>query len=78
MTVEQIGGIMKMEKRFYVGSAHLALGGEPYVKRTVEEAIDEASRRCAESGDPQIVVQIIRVVRRASAPVVVENVDPTL
>ena len=73
---------MKLKKRFYVGSIERitpqAQTGvlDSYSKETIEEAVGAARIKLA--ADPKLsavpIVQIVRVVRRATAPVIVEKV----
>lgn len=67
---------MKLTRKFYLGSPSIALGvtTDPYVKATVQEAVKDAIRACEATGTDQIVVQIVRVIRRRQPPVTVEVV----
>lgn len=68
--------------RYYVGASHIAeaismKGNDAHTRATVEEAIEAATEVL--ENDPMrncvIIVKIIRVVRRASRPNVIENVE---
>lgn len=63
----------KITKRFYVGSNRMATD---WPKATLFEAVAHAKRLLDEDPDMQqaIVVQIVRVVRRQSTPLIVEKV----
>lgn len=77
---------MKAARRFYVGHSKLAGevmtgvssrgygNGVPYTHVTLAEAIDQAETKCRDTGEDQIVVQVVRIVRRAPQPVRVEVV----
>ena len=58
--------------RFYVGSPTIL--GSDRTKQTIKEAIDVAKHQVELTGEPQIVVQIVRIVRRQREPIVVEAV----
>lgn len=70
----------KITKKFYVGSPSmnpLSSNGRHYnewAKSTLEQAIAQAKEKCEETGEPQIVVQIVRVVKPQRTPIVVEKV----
>lgn len=64
----------KITKKFYVGAPHLIEDNRDYCHTTLESAIAEAKEKCSESDEAQIVVQIIRIIRPAKAPVTVEKV----
>ena len=56
--------MMKMNK-FYVGCSSFASGGpNSWAHATVEGATKHAINRCEATGDQQIVVEIIRIVKR--------------
>lgn len=69
----------KIKNKFYVGSPKmnpLSSDGSAYriwSKATLAEAVEHAKEKCEETGEPQIVVQIIKVVRPQRSPIVVEN-----
>lgn len=65
---------MKIKKRFYVGSVSTITNGD-WTHRTIEEAIEHAKRLVEDSDEEQYIVQVIRVVRRKSTPVIVEKVE---
>ena len=66
--------------KFYVGARHIAESIEvednhEWTKATVEEAVEHARETMEEDNlDMAIVVQIIRVLKRKSNPIVVEKV----
>lgn len=70
----------KITKKFYVGSPKmnpLSNDGTLYhtwAKSSIEAAIEAAKEKCEETGEPQIVVQIVRVIRPAKQPIIVEKV----
>ncbi len=70
----------KITKKFYVGSPKmnpLSSDGTFYhtwAKASLELAIEAAKQKCEETGEPQIVVQIVRVIRPQKVPIVVEKV----
>lgn len=60
-----------MTRRFYVGSRSVI---DNNFLRTLGEAIEQA-KTAVENGDEcRYVVEVVRVVRRASTPVVIEEV----
>lgn len=65
---------VKVSKKFYVGNAAFLKPDSPYTKTTLEEAIDAARSKVETTGTDQIVVQIIRVVKKQAQPTVVEEV----
>lgn len=71
------GDVANIPYKFYVGARHIALdpeGASQYGHTDLQAAIDHAVRNCEETGEDQIVVQIVRRVRVKAAPVVVESV----
>ena len=65
----------KITKKFYVGSRSMIDGSRSdWAKSTLQEAINHASELCSETDEEQIVVQIVRVIRPAKRPIVVEKV----
>lgn len=70
----------KITKKWYIGSPKmnpLSSDGTLYnqwAKGSLEAAIQAAKDKCEETGEPQIVVQIVRVVRPAKQPVIVEKI----
>jgi hypothetical protein len=70
----------KITKKFYVGSPKmnpLGSDGSSYAmwaKDTLEKAVQNAKELCEETGEPQIVVQIVRVVKPQKVPILVEKV----
>lgn len=62
--------------RFYVGSKSVMPAGSnaQWAKGTLKEAIAHATTLCEQTGQDQFVVQVVRVVRRKTPPVVVETV----
>jgi hypothetical protein len=64
-------------KRFYVGHTDtiLARGGRAgWAKDTLPEALAHATERAEQTGEPQYVVKVIKVVRKKPQPIVVEDV----
>lgn len=61
-----------MKRRFYVGSA--TVGGSDWTHATLAKAIEHAKTICEETSEPQIVVQIVRVVKPLPRPMKVEVV----
>ena len=56
-------------RRFYVGAQHLAQDPDHIMlHESAASAITQAQQKCQDSGDPQIVVEIIATVRPASTP----------
>lgn len=68
--------VPKKFNRFYVGSKSILPGGSnpTWAKGTLKDAIAHATELCEATGEEQIVVQVIRVVRKKPQPVVVETV----
>lgn len=70
----------KITKKFYVGSPKMnPLGSDgsfynTWAKSSIEAAIEAAKEKCEETGEPQIVVQIVRVIRPQKQPIVVERI----
>jgi hypothetical protein len=70
----------KITKKFYVGSPKMnPLGNDgslynTWAKSSLEAAIEAAKEKCEETGEAQIVVQIVRVVRPQKQPIVVEKI----
>lgn len=68
-----------MTRRFYVGAESISKAventGRCPVLKTIGEAIDEA-KASVESGKNEVryIVEIVKIVRRASQPVIVEDV----
>ena len=71
---------MKITKKFYVGSRTMnpnSSDGRRYqewAKKTLQEAIDHAKSLAEETEEDQIVVQIVRIVRKQKTPLIVEKV----
>ena len=65
---------MKITKKYYVGAQHIANGDDKHCHEVLANAIVEAKSKCESSGEPQIVVQIIRIIREKRSPIVVEKV----
>lgn len=67
---------VKKVKRFYIGKPEVIEGRDSshWAKDTLPEAIEHAKQRAEETGEPQYVVKVIKVVRRKSQPIVVEDV----
>jgi hypothetical protein len=59
-------------KRFYVG--HRPVLDSNHIKATLQEAIEHAVDRCNQTDQEQIVVQVVRIIRKRPQPVVVEVV----
>lgn len=77
--------MMKVARKFYVGHSKLAgevmtgvsakgAFGPTYTHVTLAEAVAQAEDKCRDTGEDQIVVQVVRIVRRAPQPVRVEVV----
>ena len=70
---------MTMTRRYYVGAESISKAmentGRCPVLKTLDEAITEA-RSYVESGanDVRYIVEVVKIVRRASQPIIVENV----
>lgn len=65
-----------MTKRFYVGSKSISESdGDSSFLTTLGEALENA-REKVESGERNIcyIVQIVKIVRRANQPIIVEDV----
>jgi len=66
---------MKIKNRFYVGSRSIVFGGRTeWAHPTLEKAISHAKELVEETDAEQIVVQIIRVIKRKDSPITVEKV----
>lgn len=66
---------MKITKKFYVGSQSMINGTRnDWAHTTLNGAIDHAKKIAEETEEDQIVVQIIRVVKRQKTPIIVEKV----
>lgn len=62
-----------IKKKFYVGSQAMKTNND-WAHSTLNGAIEHAKKLAEESDEDQIVVQIIRVVRRQKSPIIVEKV----
>lgn len=60
-----------MTKRFYVGTA--SIGSNGFLK-TLPEAIADAKAKLEAGDDERFIVEVVKVVRRQSSPIVVEDV----
>lgn len=60
---------------FYVGSPH-AHGKHQWAKQTLDAAVEQAQAACLKSGEPQFVVQVVRIIDPAT-PRVREVKPPT-
>jgi len=71
---------MKKLNRFYIGADHIARSietgkNDPWTKSTLLEAIKHAEKVLDdEDRNVVVVVQIVRIVRRRKAPIVIEKV----
>lgn len=65
---------MRMAKKFYVGSQSIAQQSRNDYLQSLTDAIEKAQNLCETTGEPQIVVQIVRIVRPQKMPVKVEVV----
>jgi hypothetical protein len=67
---------VKKVKRFYIGKPEVIEGRDSshWAKDTLPKAIEHAKQRAEETGEPQYVVKVIKVVRRKSQPIIVEDV----
>ncbi len=67
-----------LNKKYYVGSDSMVEGGlsHHFLRKTVEECVVEASRRLDENKHMTeiYIVEVVAVVKRASTPVVVQEV----
>ena len=69
--------MMRVKNRFYVGSRAIGINNEcGWALPTLELAISKAKKQLEDDPDQEsaIVVQIIRVIRKAHVPTVVEKV----
>lgn len=70
--------VAKEFNRFYIGTSNIAdnLHNNSYTHATIDDAVADAQGRLEDEPDLDvvIVVQIVRVVRRAKAPITVEVV----
>lgn len=70
----------KITKKFYVGSPKMNPLGpdgslyEKWAKGSLDAAIEAAKQKCEETGESQIVVQIVRVIRPQERPIIVEKI----
>lgn len=66
--------MVTMTRRFYMGSMSLRNGNPPL--KLVSEAIEEAKNFLRDHPDcnERFVVKVVKVVRRAEVPVIVEDV----
>lgn len=62
----------KKLNKFYVGRTGVT--NTTWAKGTLDEAIEHAKKLCAETGNDQVVVKVIRVVRQVPTPIAVEIV----
>lgn len=58
-------------KKFYVGSTNVS---DSWKHSTLQAAINHAKERCEETDEIQYVVQIVRIVKPAKRPIIVEKV----
>lgn len=71
---------MRLKKKFYVASPAMNPLGkngrnyETWGKETLDEAIEHAKKLCEDTGEPQIVVQVVRVVRQKKPPMIISKV----
>jgi hypothetical protein len=69
---------MKIDKKYYVASRKMhpgTISHNTWAKETLQEAIEHATEQCTDSGEMQMVVKIIMVVKPAPPPVIVEEVE---
>uniref|UniRef100_A0A6M3LCL9 Uncharacterized protein n=1 Tax=viral metagenome TaxID=1070528 RepID=A0A6M3LCL9_9ZZZZ len=64
---------MKMQKKYYVGSEAISIN-EKYMG-TLEEAIEKAKDWVSANGRERYIVKVVKVVKPASRPIIVESVD---
>lgn len=69
---------VRVPKKFYVGSReiapHVTTGSHPHLCTTEQEAIECAHRWMENQGaDVAFVVKVVKVIRRAAQPIVVET-----
>lgn len=61
---------VNLDRRFYVGSSSIAQGDTfSYLHETMEQAIASAEQKCRDDQSPQIVVEIVAVLRPIERPV---------
>jgi len=66
---------MKITHKFYVGARGMIDGSRnDWAHTTLKDAIEHAKNLAEETNEDQIVVQIIRLIRRQKPPFVVETV----
>lgn len=66
---------MKLKKKFYVGSRTMKDQENGWGHTTLNGALEHAKQLAQEQEEDQIVVQIVRVVRRQKVPLIVEKVE---
>lgn len=65
----------KITKKFYVGASRMQDRNNDWAHTTIEKAVEHARQLMEEEdSDEKIIVQIIRVVKRQRAPIIVEKV----
>lgn len=67
---------MKIKNKFYIAADRVMQPGDTWAKPTLEAAIDHARLLLEREphNDVKYIVKVIKVVRRKSMPVQVENV----
>lgn len=67
---------VKKLKKFYIGKPEVVEGRDTsaWGKDTLPEAIEHAKQRARETGQPQYIVKVIKVVSRQDPPVSVKDV----
>lgn len=66
-----------MTKRFYLGSKGIAVAnemGDSTILTTLGEATEQAKEAIENGDDIRYVVEVVRVIRRARQPIVVEDI----
>ena len=66
-----------LKKKYYVGSQSMVEGGQAhhFMRAKLEDCIQEAAQRLEEKGLEELyIVEVIAIVKRASRPVIVQEV----
>lgn len=64
---------MKLEKKFYIASGVMV--SDQWGHETLEAAVEHATRLAEEKKSSYRVVQVLKVVKLAAPPIVVEDVE---
>lgn len=69
---------MKVKRPYYIGHPKMlreaTTDSGMWAKPTLADVIEQARERVQTTGEDQIIVKVIKVVRRQVAPIVVEDV----